>query len=356
MSLLLLGNKQVNVDLKTQFDEATPLHFACKRQDASDAFAIADALVKSGADVNVTDHWKKTPLIWAAEIGNLEVVRVLIQNGASLDHIYSIDELPCMAPQSLVCEMLTKDPYYGNSALIQACRYLHLDIVRELLLRGANVDVVNRNKSSALHAASDMFSLQRGRSKVVWHAGNTDIVKFLINAGANVNALDIGGFTPLGRSLLALFEIETLQVPMSGKLPCYLASLQIAQLLVKAGCPVVADKTSSNDISLLNRLLLAGDFIAKCACAEVIEEYKKLVRMLVTTGAPLAVADVELAASLNLHDLTDFLLAYLDKPLPLKFLSVVTIRKSTAFCPLEKHLQKLQLPELLKKLVCLEIS
>ena len=40
------------------------------------------ALLNTGCDVNATDNWEMTPLMWAAQMGNTECVQLLLERGA----------------------------------------------------------------------------------------------------------------------------------------------------------------------------------------------------------------------------------------------------------------------------------
>jgi ankyrin repeat protein len=85
---------------------------------------------------------------------NIDIVKELINAGANVDAKNNSD----------------------ITALIQASIGGELDIVKELISAGANVDAIDNSNSSALIYASKL--------------GLLDIVKELISAGANVNGYD----------------------------------------------------------------------------------------------------------------------------------------------------------------------
>lgn len=58
-----------------------------------------------------------------------------------------------------------------------------MEVVRELLTRGANVDAATKKGNTALHIAS--------------LAGQEEVVKLLVQHGASVNVQSQNGFTPL---------------------------------------------------------------------------------------------------------------------------------------------------------------
>ena len=116
----------------------------------------------SGADVNyVYPISGLTGLMFAAEMGYLGTVNLLIDNGATID---------------------AKDKT-GCTATIGAARYGHFEIVRRLIEKGANIDTTDNSNSTAL-----MFAAQNGHLAVVKH---------LIENGADVTKTDDIGSTAL---------------------------------------------------------------------------------------------------------------------------------------------------------------
>ena len=71
----------------------------------------------------------------------------------------------------------------GVTALMRACSYNHIDVVKLLIEAGADVNIKDKISYTALLIASTN--------------GYTEIVKLLINAGADVNARDMWGGTIL---------------------------------------------------------------------------------------------------------------------------------------------------------------
>ncbi|VEL18726.1 unnamed protein product [Protopolystoma xenopodis] len=72
---------------------------------------------------------------------------------------------------SLICMILHQN---GLNALHLAAKEGHVEVVRELLARGAIVDAATKKGNTALHIAS--------------LAGHFDVVKMLVERTANVNA------------------------------------------------------------------------------------------------------------------------------------------------------------------------
>ena len=105
-------------------------------------------------------------LIKAAKEGNTYLVGILLEKGVNMN-VYDTD-----------------DKYgWGETALINAIDYGHIEIAKMLLEKGAYVDASNWNRSTALHAACII--------------GNTEMVKLLLEKEANVNAKNREGVTPI---------------------------------------------------------------------------------------------------------------------------------------------------------------
>ncbi|XP_070430616.1 kinase D-interacting substrate of 220 kDa isoform X8 [Equus przewalskii] len=152
------------------------------------------ALLEKCKDVDERNECGQTPLMIAAEQGNLEIVKELIKNGAN-------------------CNLEDLDNW---TALISASKEGHVHVVEELLKYGANVEHRDMGGWTAL-----MWACYKGRTEVVelllshganpsvtglysvypiiWAAGrgHADIVHLLLQNGAKVNCSDKYGTTPL---------------------------------------------------------------------------------------------------------------------------------------------------------------
>ena len=88
-------------------------------------------LLDSGANANVEDYAAHTPLYHAAQKGHLEIARLLIEDGADIDH------------------------ESGDSPLLWACYYGHTDMVKLLVENGADVNAKRlSDNSTPLRSAS----------------------------------------------------------------------------------------------------------------------------------------------------------------------------------------------------------
>ena len=154
----------------------TAMMYAARARSADDLYAanekvsaararyaeIIKALLKAKADVNEKNRGGGTALSWAAAWRNIDTVRVLLDNGADVEAI--------------------------NATFFDAAEDGQTDILRVLRDRGADVHKVG---SGALRSAAGSGS---GR---VTDEQLSDTVRFLLDLGADVNASDKEGWTPL---------------------------------------------------------------------------------------------------------------------------------------------------------------
>lgn len=141
--------------------------------------------IKSGVDINAFSTEETTALWLAASIGNVSIVKLLIEVGVNLDLGREYDkQTPLMAT-------------IGNSILSETQdsvrKKRHLDIIKMLIQAGANVNLKTIEGWSALHLAASR---------------NIEVVKVLVSAGANIHAKDKWGNTAVSEAQKAgRFEI-----------------------------------------------------------------------------------------------------------------------------------------------------
>jgi ankyrin repeat protein len=158
----------------------TPLMTAAEQGNVH----VVGDLLNKGADINEKGEFDSTALRQAAEMGHIGVVKLLLDRGADVN---------------------AKD-YGGDTPLMVASIKGHTDIARLLLDRGANIHSKNNKGWTALAYAStvDMAKLLVGKGSDI-HAKNNhgatilsaavmsdrdDVAKYLIDKGADLeNAL-----------------------------------------------------------------------------------------------------------------------------------------------------------------------
>jgi hypothetical protein len=128
--------KYVNQVAYTDGAGVTALHICAKNECSAE---IAKLLLDYGADVNHTGdpmhprHLKRTPLHWAAQLGNMDMIKLLIDHGANKD-AQDVD---------------------GNTPLHLAARNVKINAIKYLLENGAQYNSVNLDSKTAEELATD---------------------------------------------------------------------------------------------------------------------------------------------------------------------------------------------------------
>ena len=181
LKLLLSHGANINT---TDIEGTSPLHFAVS------SLKMTKILIEQGANINKCDQDGYTPFTSAIEDGNIKIVKYLVENGANVNF------------------------RNGNSwtPLIKAIQSDHFEIAKYLIQQGADVDLIDNQGLTPLSTAiEDMSDLEFVRLLVengadvhdlqtVWlpisyaiHYDKPEIVKFLMDNGANLNYRDMDG-------------------------------------------------------------------------------------------------------------------------------------------------------------------
>lgn len=219
----------------------TPLMYAVREGARDAAFALLDA----GADVNVQDPEGFTPLLEAIVNGHFDLAAALVQRGAdpnradksgmaalyaaiemrtppwerSRPDLKEDNDLDCVGLMKVLLDRgadvnkaltgRTLQRYHaggpaffgeGTTPLMRAAKYDNLDMVQLLVVRGADVNRVQPDGTTALMLAAGVkYAItQEGDPE---KAGTVDdayeIAKLLIDRGADVNAANAKGETAL---------------------------------------------------------------------------------------------------------------------------------------------------------------
>ncbi|KAJ3093695.1 Serine/threonine-protein kinase plk1 [Phlyctochytrium bullatum] len=177
-----------NVDCK-DVDGSTPLFWAAGFGDPS----IMQVLVGSGADIEARGFRGKTALHWAAVYGHEDVVSFLIERGADVN---------------------CSDDLLKNTPLMEAAEREHLQVVQVLVENGASIEAENQNGQTPLylavsegHADIVRFLLDKGadvnrcnaynKTPLVEAAsrGHLRAVQALVDRGADADCRDRDGMT-----------------------------------------------------------------------------------------------------------------------------------------------------------------
>jgi hypothetical protein len=127
---------------------------------------VAQELIDRGADVNLKDNSQQNAFLIATSEGYLELLQITLSAGADVSSFDS----------------------FNGTGLIRAAERGHVDIVTELLKTEINLDHVNRLGWTALLEA---IILGRGSLQ------HTNVVRLLVEAGADINIGDNNGVLPI---------------------------------------------------------------------------------------------------------------------------------------------------------------
>ncbi|KAL6819003.1 ankyrin repeat-containing domain protein [Trichoderma camerunense] len=183
----LLINAGADVNAKSK-DGSTPLHIAVKQVET------VQLLLENGADKEATDLEGRTPLYQALADGTIEVATLLIDEGANVATAAKDGRTPLHMALSL-----------GAKGFSIAKRLLQSDSSKAKDYAKAKA----KDEATPLHIAAEH--------------GPSEAIELLRKLGANVNALDDFGQTPL---LISIYKKKW----------------DIAELLIKGGADVDADK------------------------------------------------------------------------------------------------------------------
>ena len=159
-------------------------------------------LLAQGADVHTADARGVTPLIAAAYQNHVEVARVLIEAGADVNaqdesqqsaYLISTSEGYLELLQLTLAagaDVHSLDSFNGTG-LIRAADRGHVEIIEELLKTDIEIDHVNRLGWTALLEA---IILGDGGPR------HTEVVRMLVEAGADAHLADSNGVTPLAHA------------------------------------------------------------------------------------------------------------------------------------------------------------
>jgi ankyrin repeat protein len=199
------------------------------------------ALLGSGSNAGVADSRGITPLMYAAEVGSLDAMRLLIDRGADVNaqNAFGSTALMWSASDPAKVRLLVDHGAQVNTAaksgrtalIIAAFTNPSAEVIRLLLAKGAKVDVMDQRHVTPMNAATfgnDTATVRLlleaaadletpdtfiGLTPLMNAAGNRNVeaVKMLMAKGAKVNAVskteglpkiqtgtvEFGGWTPL---------------------------------------------------------------------------------------------------------------------------------------------------------------
>jgi uncharacterized protein len=249
VQVLLDKGADPNVRDKNSF---TALHAAVRDSDYGEdqaqkaaAVATVKVLLKHGADPNARIHQEKqtvralnevsfqgaTPLALAAEVNNLEAIKLLVEGGADPTIATEQGTTPLILAAGGATDEQRPRTAEERAVAVHTARFL--------VEHGADVNAAGAFGWTALHTAS--------------YQGLNDVVEFLVSKGAKLNTFDELRQTPLSISLSVVTKeagARRLQIPRR-------FHKDTAELLLKLGATPL-DKSGVNVVLQRNGDLATG--------------------------------------------------------------------------------------------------
>jgi len=198
---------------------------------------IVKFLIEAGANVNEVFGQKgKNPLILAVENGDFDIVKNLVQNGANIntqdrEGFSALHKAVLINRNDVVrylcgngADLSLKGGLQKRTAFLEAAEISNVEMAKYLFGKGSNINDIDRDGSTALHAATragnedfvkylvdngaevNLVGGQRRRTvfQEAAEVGNFEIVQYLVEKGANINAEDSEQYTALHRASIAM--------------------------------------------------------------------------------------------------------------------------------------------------------
>ncbi|XP_043994024.1 histone-lysine N-methyltransferase EHMT2 isoform X7 [Gambusia affinis] len=167
------------------------LHAAAQRG----LLEVCYMLIQAGAQVDAKDKDLRTPLLEAVINNHVDVARYLIQNGACVYHVeedgytglHHAAKLGNLEIVNMLLETgqvdVNAQDNGGWTPIIWAAEHKHVQVIKSLLNRGADVSIKDKELNLCLHWAA--------------YAGNIDIAELVLNSGSSLSSVNVHGDTPL---------------------------------------------------------------------------------------------------------------------------------------------------------------
>jgi uncharacterized protein len=160
----------------------TPLHLACLNGNPE----MIERLLKAGADANEVSTEGETALMTASRTGKLDAVKVLLAHGANVN---------------------AREEWRGQTALMWAVAQHHADVARELIAKGADVNARSAFQKWERQVTAEPREkwMPAGALTPLQFAARQDClecVKILLDSGADINVTDENGIPAITTAII----------------------------------------------------------------------------------------------------------------------------------------------------------
>ncbi|RSL51247.1 hypothetical protein CEP53_008519 [Fusarium sp. AF-6] len=150
-----------------ELEDEEPLTMMHQVIRGESTYWLDDCIEMEPQHINTPDDVGFAPLHWAIRKGDMATFDILMKTSVNVNQ---------------------KTSYEGSTPLHFACEWTYVDMVRDLIDSGASISPVNKNKWTPLHEAVNILcGVQQ----------EMDVVEALLNAHADPTCGDWGGSTPL---------------------------------------------------------------------------------------------------------------------------------------------------------------
>lgn len=182
----------VDIINKCNNHNVTPLICACELRNFE--FDVVEDLLLMGAIVNCSDHKERTPLIVALENNDNDLVDILVKHGANVNFpgdkrttplhemckTNHLNNVHLLISKRSDIEIVDK---HSMTPIMLASKYGHIEIAKIIIKAGANINNGDLNGMTSLMLAC--------------MGGYKNLMDLLIENGADINKCDHNDWTPL---------------------------------------------------------------------------------------------------------------------------------------------------------------